>query len=120
MNIDLHSHFFPVEALGNPGSFSARAPTIAWSQGKLTVTSGGGMRGNLAAGAYDADARITALDELRIDLQAISPSPILLFYWEEPTTRWQWVTLILSEKSGCSTYPTKIRAQYSARMRATH
>jgi aminocarboxymuconate-semialdehyde decarboxylase len=84
MNIDLHSHFFPVEALGNPGSFSARAPTIALSQGKLTVTSGGGTRGNLAAGAYDADARITALDELRIDLQAISPSPILLFYWEEP------------------------------------
>jgi hypothetical protein len=61
----------------------------------------------LAAGAYDADARITALDELRIDLQAISPSPTLLFYWEEPTTRWQWVTLILSEKSGCSTYPTE-------------
>jgi aminocarboxymuconate-semialdehyde decarboxylase len=29
-------------------------------------------------------ARIKALDEMSIDLQAISPSPILLFYWEEP------------------------------------
>jgi aminocarboxymuconate-semialdehyde decarboxylase len=84
MNIDLHSHFFPVEALGHPARFSARAPTIALSQGKLTVTSGGGMRGNLAAGAYDADARIRALDDMHIDLQAISPSPILLFYWDEP------------------------------------
>ena len=28
-------------------------------------------------------ARIKALDEMGIDMQAISPSPILLFYWEE-------------------------------------
>src|SRR6185369_13854363 len=38
----------------------------------------------LGAGAYDPAARIKALDEMRIDMQAISPSPILLFYWEEP------------------------------------
>ena len=42
------------------------------------------MRGNLGEGAYDASARIKVLDEMRIDLQAISPSPILLFYWDEP------------------------------------
>jgi predicted TIM-barrel fold metal-dependent hydrolase len=51
---------------------------------KLTVISGGGTRANLAEGAYDAPARIQALDEMTIDLQAISPSPILLFYWDEP------------------------------------
>jgi aminocarboxymuconate-semialdehyde decarboxylase len=28
-------------------------------------------------------ARIKALDEMKIDVQAISPSPILLFYWED-------------------------------------
>jgi aminocarboxymuconate-semialdehyde decarboxylase len=42
------------------------------------------MRGNLGEGAYDALARIKALDQMNIDLQAISPSPILLFYWDEP------------------------------------
>lgn len=44
------------------------------------------MRGGLGEGAYDPPARIKALDEMQIDLQAISPSPILLFYWEEPAT----------------------------------
>jgi aminocarboxymuconate-semialdehyde decarboxylase len=84
MNIDIHSHFFPIEALGSPGKFHDKAPKIQLEKGKLTVTSGGGMRGNLGAGAYDAVARINALDEMNIDLQALSPSPILLFYWDEP------------------------------------
>jgi aminocarboxymuconate-semialdehyde decarboxylase len=42
------------------------------------------MRRGLSAGAYDPAARIKALDEMKIDMQAISPSPILLFYWEAP------------------------------------
>jgi aminocarboxymuconate-semialdehyde decarboxylase len=83
MNIDLHSHFFPIEALGNARRYQAKAPKIQLEKGKLTVTSGGGMRANLGAGAYDVFARIKALDEMNIDLQAISPSPILLFYWDE-------------------------------------
>jgi len=84
MNIDLHSHFFPIEALQNPGKYQDKAPKIVLDKGRLTVTSGGGMRGNLALSAHDAAARIQALDEMKIDLQAISPSPILLFYWDEP------------------------------------
>lgn len=84
MNIDLHSHFFPLDALQNPGKFRERAPKLVIEQGKLSVTSQIGMRAGLGAGAYDAVARIEALDEMRIDMQAISPSPILLFYWEEP------------------------------------
>ncbi len=84
MNIDLHSHFFPIEALGNPGQHRDKAPKVQLTNGRLTVTSGGGMRGNLGAGAYDAAARIQDLDKMNIDMQAISPSPIMLFYWEEP------------------------------------
>jgi aminocarboxymuconate-semialdehyde decarboxylase len=84
MNIDLHSHFFPVDALNSPGKFQDKAPKIQLENGRLTVTSGGGIRGNLAEGAYDGGARVKALDEMHIDLQALSPSPILLFYWEEP------------------------------------
>ena len=84
MNIDLHSHFFPVDALQNPGKFPERAPKLLIEQGKLSVTSQIGMRAGLGAGAYDPVARIEALDEMRIDMQVISPSPILLFYWEEP------------------------------------
>lgn len=84
MNIDLHSHFFPIEALSKPGPYQDRAPKIEIEKGKLTVTSGGGMRSNLGEGAYDPLARIRALDEMSIDVQAISPSPILLFYWDEP------------------------------------
>jgi aminocarboxymuconate-semialdehyde decarboxylase len=84
MNVDLHSHFFPIEVLSHPGKYQDKAPKVQLEKGRLTVTSGGGMRGNLSEGAYDPVARITALDEMNIDLQAISPSPILLFYWDEP------------------------------------
>jgi aminocarboxymuconate-semialdehyde decarboxylase len=83
MNIDLHSHFFPVEALRNPGKYEDRAPKLVLDKGKLSVTSRIGSRPGLAAGAYDPVARIKALDEMKIDMQAISPSPILLFYWED-------------------------------------
>jgi len=83
MNIDLHSHFFPIDALGSPGKYGMRAPKILLDKGKLSVTSQIGMRSGLGSGAYDPAARIMALDEMGIDLQAISPSPILLFYWEE-------------------------------------
>jgi len=84
MNIDLHSHFFPLEALRNPAKYEDRAPKFVLDKGKLSVTSQIGFRPGLGAGAYDPLARIKALDEMRIDVQAISPSPILLFYWEEP------------------------------------
>src|ERR1044071_2370507 len=84
MNIDLHSHFFPVEALQNPGKYAARAPKLVLEKDRLSVTSHIGSRPGLGAGAYDPVARIKALDEMRIDIQALSPSPILLFYWEEP------------------------------------
>ena len=84
MNIDLHSHFFPVDALQNPGRHESRVPKLVFNGEKLSVTSAIGMRGGLSAGAYDPVARIKALNEMSIDVQAISPSPILLFYWEEP------------------------------------
>jgi aminocarboxymuconate-semialdehyde decarboxylase len=84
MNIDLHSHFFPVDALRHPGKFENRAPRMVLEGDKLSVTSQIGRRGGLGAGAYDPAARIKALDEMKIDMQAISPSPILLFYWEAP------------------------------------
>ena len=83
MNIDLHSHFFPVEALQNPGKYEDRAPKLVLDNGKLSVTSQIGFRSGLGPGAYDPVARIKALDGMSIDLQAISPSPILLFYWEK-------------------------------------
>jgi aminocarboxymuconate-semialdehyde decarboxylase len=84
MNIDLHSHFFPVEALQNPGKYENHAPRLVLEQGKLSVRSQIGYRPGLGPGAYDPVARIKALDEMSIDVQAISPSPILLFYWEDP------------------------------------
>jgi aminocarboxymuconate-semialdehyde decarboxylase len=83
MNIDLHSHFFPIDALQNPGRFENRAPKLLLENGKLSVTSQIGSRPGLGAGAYDPIARIKALDEMKIDMQALSPSPILLFYWED-------------------------------------
>lgn len=84
MNVDLHSHFFPVEALQEPGKYAAHAPKLVLEKGKLSVTSQIGSRPGLGAGAYDPAARIKALDEMKIDMQALSPSPILLFYWDEP------------------------------------
>ena len=79
MNIDLHSHFFPVEALQNPGKFENHAPKLVLNDGKLSVTSRIGFRPGLGAGAYDPLARVKALDEMKIDMQAISPSPKLVF-----------------------------------------
>ena len=73
-----------MEALQNPGKYERHAPKLVLDKGKLSVTSQVGFRSGLGAGAYDPGARIKALDEMRIDMQAISPSPILLFYWEEP------------------------------------
>jgi aminocarboxymuconate-semialdehyde decarboxylase len=84
MNIDLHSHFFPIDALQSSGKYENRAPKIVLDNGKLSVTSQIGFRPGLAPSAYDPAARIKALDQMSIDMQAISPSPILLFYWEEP------------------------------------
>ncbi len=84
MNIDLHSHFFPLEAFRSAAKHRDKAPQIILENGRYAVISGGGKRGNLIEGAYDAAARIRELDRMSIDLQAISPSPILLFYWEEP------------------------------------
>jgi len=66
MNIDLHSHFFPIDALGRPGKHANKAPKIRLDNGKLTVACGGGVRGNLAEGAYDAAARIEALDAMHL------------------------------------------------------
>jgi aminocarboxymuconate-semialdehyde decarboxylase len=85
MNIDLHSHFFPIEALQSPGRYEDRAPKLVLEKGRLSVTSKIGFRPGLGPGAYDVSARIKSLDDMQIDLQAISPSPILLFYWEEAT-----------------------------------
>jgi len=73
MNIDLHSHFFPVEALQTPGKFENRAPKIVLGKDKLFVASQIGMRAGLGAGAYDPVVRIKALDQMKIDMQTISP-----------------------------------------------
>ncbi len=84
MIIDLHSHFFPIDVLGHFGRYEERAPKITLEGEKLSVASRIGVRAGLEAGAYDPAARLKALDRMGIDVQAISPSPILLFYWEEP------------------------------------
>ena len=47
MNIDLHSHFFPVDALGSPGKYEKRAPKIVLDKSNLSVTSQIGMRAGL-------------------------------------------------------------------------
>lgn len=84
MNVDLHSHFFPLDAFLKAEKYSGSAPKIIRDTAGCAVVSPAGRRGNLPQGAYDAGARIKDLDTMRIDLQAISPSPILLYYWDSP------------------------------------
>lgn len=84
MNIDLHSHFFPLEAFQGAERYRENAPKVMLESGRLTLLSRGGARGNLGAGAYNAEARIKDLDRMGLDMQALSPSPVLLYYWEEP------------------------------------
>ena len=83
MNVDIHSHFFPIEALRGARKYQDKAPEIVLENRKCSVISGGGQRGNLSEGAYNALARIEDLNEMNVDMQALSPSPILLFYGEE-------------------------------------
>jgi len=83
MNVDLHSHFFPLDAFRKARRFEDHAPQFVVENGRISVVTRGGARGNLAEGAYDASARIKDLDKMGIDLQAISPSPVLLFYWDQ-------------------------------------
>ena len=47
MNIDLHSHFFPIDALQNPGKYADPAPKLVLENGKLSVTSQIGFRPGL-------------------------------------------------------------------------
>src|SRR5262249_27107465 len=83
MSIDLHSHFFPVQAFQGAGKFRDKAPVAELTGGRLTIKSGGGTRANLTAAMYDAAVRLGELDRMQIDLQALSPSPIMLFYWDD-------------------------------------
>ena len=84
MNIDIHSHFFPLDAFRKADKYRETAPKVTLENGRYAVASGRGKRGNLSEGAYDPDARIRELDRMSIDIQAISPSPILLFYSDHP------------------------------------
>ena len=84
VKVDIHSHFFPIDAFRNSKKFPDSAPRIVMENGRPSVATGAGARGNLAEGAYDAAARIKDLDAMGIDLQAISPSPVLLFYRDPP------------------------------------
>jgi hypothetical protein len=72
MNIKLHSHFFPVEALQKPGKFESRAAKLMMADGKLSMTSRIGSIPGLGTGAYDPLARIKALNDMKIGMQAIS------------------------------------------------
>ncbi len=82
MNVDLHSHFFALEAFQKAQQFRQHAPEITLTDGQYSVSCPGGSRGNLGEGAYNVEARVRELDKMQIDFQAISPSPILLFYWD--------------------------------------
>jgi len=84
MNFDLHSHFFPLEAFQKATKFREQAPRITQANGRYSVSAGAGTRGNLTEGAYNIDARVKELDRMGIDMQALSPSPILLFYGASP------------------------------------
>lgn len=83
VNVDLHSHYFPINTFQRVEKFRDRAPKVTYDGGRYSVAARGGTRGNLPEGAYNPEARIRELDRMGIDVQAISPSPALLYYWED-------------------------------------
>ena len=83
MNIDVHSHFFPIDAFRNANRYRDKAPRFTLEKnGRYSVFCQGGKRGSLISGAYDPQARANDLDQMGIDIQVLSPSPILLYYWD--------------------------------------
>jgi len=48
MNIDIHSHFFPLDAFREAEKYGENAPKVTLEDGRLAVVSGGGKRGTSA------------------------------------------------------------------------
>jgi aminocarboxymuconate-semialdehyde decarboxylase len=85
--LDVHTHFFP---LGTT-DFAATTGDQRWPS--LTVVREGGgriMRGSevfrpVAASCFDLEARLGAMDSAGIDEHVLSPVPVTLNAWAEPT-----------------------------------
>jgi aminocarboxymuconate-semialdehyde decarboxylase len=84
--IDVHSHFFPA---GIP-DLAARTGDARWPALVVGDETGRIMRGRetfrvVAPTCWDLDRRVEAMDAAAIDVHVLSPVPVTLVYWADPT-----------------------------------
>ncbi|MBU2054229.1 MAG: amidohydrolase [Proteobacteria bacterium] len=85
MNIDIHTHCIPREFIDlvkrNPLKYQARIEHD--SQGKEMIRHDQGYLYPLFPGFYDMDIRFREMDQRKIDMDVISVSPTLYYYWAD-------------------------------------
>src|SRR4051812_11173028 len=89
VTIDLHSHVFPrstIDAmLREPDRFGTRSKSgngikVRQKDGEIYWDNNGRLSG-IEPELYDVDAKIDAMDRMRVDVSAISVAPPTYLYW---------------------------------------
>jgi len=82
--VDVHSHFVP-EGLPDMSDLQAdpRWPVMRLGPEPEIVSSGRRYRA-IDASYFDIDERVRLLDQLEIDVQVLSPLPVMLPFWADP------------------------------------
>lgn len=89
MAIDLHSHVFPRQTidamLANPERFGARAKSgngiKVRADGDRLFWDNNGRLAPIERELYDVEAKIEAMDRMRVEISAISVAPPTYLYW---------------------------------------
>src|SRR5690349_2326733 len=77
MTVDVHAHIFPPDLDAGPvGSALPRLVRDDSAAGRIMVRDREFRR--VRSALWDLDARLAELDEARVDLQVVSPVPIVL------------------------------------------
>lgn len=91
--IDIHSHFVPIglpdmaERHGDP-----RWPMLRTGGNGPEIWQHGRRYRAVDRGYFDLDRRVEALDQLGIDVQVLSPLPVMLPFWADAVQAREWCT----------------------------
>jgi aminocarboxymuconate-semialdehyde decarboxylase len=84
MNIDVHAHYVPADALQTASEIGARHGLKMQKddRGRAVVSRGGKpFLTQLKAEFFDLDLRLSIMDQQGVDMQVMSPASSYFFYW---------------------------------------
>lgn len=100
---DVHAHFVPPELVAElragsaPHGMGLESAPGAPGQGEPFVVHSNGLRHRLDVELYDAQARAALMDQLSIDVAAVSVQPTLLYYSLPPDEGLDWCRRVNDE-----------------------